>query len=54
LERLWIALEISEPDPAHDWSHLNKWRLDAPVDQVLDNAKHILDATHWLGDTYPN
>jgi hypothetical protein len=53
LERPLLTLEITEPDPAHDWSHLSKWGLDTPVDQVLDNAQRILEATHWLGDAYP-
>jgi 5-methyltetrahydrofolate--homocysteine methyltransferase len=53
LERPLLTLEITEPDPAHDWSQLSKWGLETPVDQVLDNAQHILKATHWLGDAYP-
>ena len=53
LERPLLTLEVTEPDPAHDWSHLSKWGLDTQVDQVLDNAQRILEATHWLGDAYP-
>jgi hypothetical protein len=52
-ERPLLVLEVTEPDPAHDWSHLTKWGLETPVDQVLDNAQRILEATHWLGDAYP-
>jgi hypothetical protein len=53
LDRLLLTLEVTKPDPAHDWSHLTKYGLEAPVDQVLDNAQRILEATHWLGDAYP-
>ncbi len=53
LERPLLVLEVTEPNPAHDWSHLTKWGLDTPVDQVLDNAQGILEATAWLGDAYP-
>jgi hypothetical protein len=53
LERPLLTLEVTEPDPSHDWSHLTKWGLETPVDQVLDNAQRILEATHWLGDAYP-
>lgn len=53
LERPLLTLEVTQPNPDHDWSHLSKWGLDTPVDQVLDNAQRILEATAWLGDAYP-
>lgn len=53
LERPLLTLEVTAPDPSLDWSHLTKWGLETPVDQVLDNAQRILEATHWLGDAYP-
>ena len=53
LDRPLLTLEVTEPGPTHDWSHLTKWGLATPVDQVLDNAQRILEATHWLGDAYP-
>jgi hypothetical protein len=53
LERALVVLEVTEPGPAHDWSHLTKHGLDMPVDQVLDGWQRILEATHWLGDAYP-
>ena len=53
LERPLLTLEVTEPDPVHDWSQLTKWGLETPVDHVLDNAQRILEATHWLGDAYP-
>jgi 5-methyltetrahydrofolate--homocysteine methyltransferase len=53
LDRALVVLEVTEPDPAHDWSHLTKYGLGAPVDQILDNWQRILEVTHWLGDAYP-
>ena len=53
LDRPLLTLEVTEPDPCHDWSHLTRWGLAAPAEQVLDNARRILEATHWLGDAYP-
>jgi len=53
LERPLLTLELTEPDPRHDWSHLTKWGLETPAEQVLENAGRILEATHWLGDAYP-
>jgi hypothetical protein len=53
LERPLVTLEVTEPDPAHDWSHLTKWGLETSVEEVLANASHILEMTHWLGDAYP-
>jgi hypothetical protein len=53
LDRALVVIEVTEPNPNQDWSHLTKYGLDTPVDQVLDNWQYILEATHWLGDAYP-
>jgi hypothetical protein len=53
LERPLLTLEVTTPDPSHDWSHLSKWGPDTPPDQVLYNAEGILESTAWLGDAYP-
>ena len=53
LDRPLLTLEVTRPDPAHDWSQLSKWGLETPLEQVLDNARQILEATAWLGDAYP-
>ena len=53
LDRPLLTLEVTKPDPRHDWSHLSKWGLETPVEEVLENWQRILEATHWLGDAYP-
>jgi 5-methyltetrahydrofolate--homocysteine methyltransferase len=53
LERPLVTIELTEPDPRHDWSQLTKWGLETPVEQMLENAGRMLEATHWLGDAYP-
>ncbi len=53
LERPLLTLEVTEPDPRQDWSHLTKWGLETSAEEVLENAGRILEATHWMGDAYP-
>src|SRR5512146_2313979 len=53
LQRPLVTLELTDYDPRHDWSQLTKWGLETPMDVLLDNARRMLEATHWLGDAYP-
>lgn len=53
LDRPLLTLEIVEYDPHQYWSQLTRWGLETPVDEVLDKAQRILEASHWLGDAYP-
>jgi hypothetical protein len=53
LQRPLVVLEVVDPVPGADWSQLSKYGLDTPVDAVIDNWQRILEATHFLGDSYP-
>jgi hypothetical protein len=53
LERPLVTLEISEPQTINNWSHLSRYGLETPIEQVLDDFQPTLETTHWLGDAYP-
>jgi len=53
LERPLVVIDITDPVPGADHSQLTRWGLDTPIDELLNNAQRILEATHWLGDAFP-
>jgi 5-methyltetrahydrofolate--homocysteine methyltransferase len=46
-------LELTAPLTNDNWSHLTRYGLETPVDQVLNDTQTSLEATWWLGDAYP-
>lgn len=54
LDRALVVLETFTPaDPSPDWSQLTKFRIDSPIDDILDNWQHILEHTRFHGDSFP-
>ena len=53
LERPLVVLEIADPVPGVDYSQFSKFGLETPIDDILDNWQRVLEATHWLGDSFP-
>ncbi|HEY3290155.1 MAG TPA: hypothetical protein VGK87_08525 [Anaerolineae bacterium] len=53
LDRPIVMLEVSTPVAGADYCQLSKWGLDTPADAVIDNWERIIEATRWLGDSYP-
>ncbi len=54
LDRALVVLETLVPlDDPGDWAQFTKFGLDTPVDAIIDNWQHILEATRWHGDAYP-
>jgi len=53
LERPLLTLEVAEPSLNNYWSHLTRYGLGSPIEQILDDFQPYLETTHWLGDAYP-
>ena len=53
LDRPLLTLEVMPPQAQNAWSHLTRYGLKTPIEQVLDEAETGLEATWWLGDAYP-
>jgi hypothetical protein len=53
LDRPLLTLEVKEYFPSEPWTHLTRFGLEKPVDQILDEIEPELEGTHWLGDAYP-
>lgn len=54
LDRALVVLETFTPtDQSLERSQLTKFGTDSPIDDLLDNSQHILEQTHFHGDSFP-
>lgn len=53
LNRPLLTLEVAEPLANNTWSHLTRYGLETPIEQILDDFQPTLETTYWLGDAYP-
>ncbi len=53
LDRPLLTLEVTEPQASDCWSHLTRYGLETPIEQILDDSQRFLETTWWMGDAYP-
>ncbi len=53
LDRPLLTLEVTEPKASDCWTHLSRYGLETPIEQILDDSELTLETTWWMGDAYP-